>query len=182
MLIEPHAESHRPSSFRLTEIDSPQRMVEAKSVVESSSGIIHIAFRLVNRPTHGPYHSVIMWQTDDSREKFWLDCLNPPKESVPLVEAIVTWSRFAHNAGVLQTATFNTFQVLLPELISIPALCEKGAKHPKELAKRIRGQRCLATCKRVVSGRKDIDECFLFHLALELELAMSCKDWLESRK
>ena len=103
-------------------------------------------------------------------------------ESVLLVEAIVTRSKFAHNASGLQTATFNMFRVLLPELISIPALCEKGAKHPKGLAKRIREQRCLATCKRVITGRRDIDECFLFHLALELELAASCKGWLESRK
>ena len=123
-----------------------------------------------------------MWQTDDGREKFWLDCLNPPRESVPLIESIVTRSRFAHNAGVLQTATFNTFRISLPELISIPALCDKGAKHPKDLAKKIREQRCLATCKRVVTSRKDIDECFLYHLALELELTKSCKGWLENRK
>ena len=122
-------------------------MVETRRVIESSSGIIYLAFRLINRPTYGPYHSVIMFETENSNEKLWIDCLDPPRESVPLIESIVTRSKFAHNAGVLQTATFNTFRLSLPELISIPALCDKKAKYPKDLAKKIRERRCLATGK-----------------------------------
>ena len=173
---------HQARSIEYNEIDSPQRMIEAKSVVESSSGIIHVAFRLVNRPAHGPYLAVVMFQTEEGLEKSWLDCLDPPRESIPLIESIISKSRYAHNAGELQVAIFNTFRVLLPALTSIPALLAKGAKYPKELAAKIRKQRCLATRKRVILARKDMDECFLFHLSLELDLVVSCKDWLESKK
>ena len=43
--IEPRAGSHRPSSFKLTEVSSPQLIIEAKRIVDTASAIIHIAYR-----------------------------------------------------------------------------------------------------------------------------------------
>ena len=109
---------------------------------------VHLAYRLINRPTHNPFFATIMWQFDGAHQKYWVDCLNPPEGSKALVEALVGKAKSVHEAGIFNIAICNTFGIIAPMLLTIPPPKGKGTKVPKRMAAAQRRGRCVATRKR----------------------------------
>ena len=151
--------------LQFTEITSEQQMSDARAAIVATTRTIHIVYRNINRPTFNPYFAAMMWQFHGSEEKFWINCLNPPKDLEELVEALIGKAECIYEAGIFQAATFNTFNISLPNLCSIPTPKHKSAKVPRRMATVQHKRQCLATRQRVIRQREDMDACFLYHLA-----------------
>ena len=62
-------------SLRWTGLVDEGQLGRARTEVESSSGIVSIAYRLTNRPTYAPNIAAIIYQFGNLEQKFWLSCL-----------------------------------------------------------------------------------------------------------
>ena len=147
-----------------------KNIADAITKVSSTAGDVHLAYRLVNRPTYEPMVALLMWQFEDSHAKFWLNCTSMDAEKMELATAILDKIKYVHDYAKFQRAAFSSFKTDLTTLQSIPAQKGKNINVAQKLASRQRRATCLATRQRVIRSEKDIDSCFLFHFALELDI------------
>ena len=146
------------ASLRWKGLVEEQQLECATSNIESSE-IARIAYRLVNRPSYAPKVAAIMYQLGNAEQTFWLSCLEMTSGKRSLISALVKKARFVLEGGVFRAAFYNSVQLDLPELASIPAIQNKLG--------------CTATRRRVVIRDMDMDDCFLFHLCWELKVVSS---------
>ena len=152
------------------EVRAGQSTTDANCAIEATDGHITIAFRLINRPTHGPGIAVLTWQLPDSHKKFWLDCLLNTAEKKALVQELLKKCKYVDDSCSFQTALYFTFGITMTSLASIPGLKGHNANVAQKLASAQRRASCQATKRRIIINRDDMDEAFLFHLAWELDI------------
>ena len=164
----PPTPSHR-NQLEYEEITADS-MINAIREISTTKDEIHLAYRLTNRPTFNPSLALIMIQFNGANKKFWVDCQDNPECSKALMEAIVAKAKRVHEASIFGIAMYNTFKILAPQLESISPPKGKGNKDPRRMATVHHREKCVATRKRLMKDRTDIDDCYLYHLAWELDL------------
>ena len=164
----PPTPSHRvPLEYEEITLTS---MTNAMNNIATTSDKIHLVYRLINRPTRCPSIAVIMWQYDGENKKLWIDCQSAPEAFKALMEALISKAKRVHEASIFGVAVYNTFKILAPQLESISPPKGKGNKDPRRISTAHRREKCVATRKRLIKDRTDIDNCYLYHLAWELDL------------
>ena len=122
----PLPQSHRVE-LHYDEIRAGKSTTDAKCAIEATDGHIALAFRLTNRPTHGPGIASLIWQLPDSHKKFWLDCLHNTAEKKALVEGLLKKCKYVDDSCSFQTALYFTFRITMTTLASIPGLAGQNA-------------------------------------------------------
>ena len=156
-------------------------MNELRDVTTTALKVL-LVYQLLNRPTFSPFFATIMWQFHDEPQKYWMDCLNPPEGSKALVEALVGKAKSVHEAGIFNVTLYNSFRIIAPMLLTIPPPKGKGTKILNRMAAAQRRSRCVATQKRLIKRRSDMDTCYLYHLAWELELVAKHQEFQSEGK
>ena len=85
------------------------------------------------------------------------------------INAIISKGKYIDNTGHFSQAIYNSFKIIIPELISFPSVGIKDNVTRKIAAVQKRSK-CLATRRRLIKNRNDMDGAFLFHLAWELDI------------
>ena len=155
-------------AFDIKEILPSNDISNALSLLDSSG--TNIVYRLTNRPTYEPAVAMLMWQHDNSHQKYWLNCLTRSTDLLTLAKALLEKGKHIHDPCNFTRAAVSTFGTDCSNLSPIPAQKGKNTNVAQKIASIQRRPSCLASRRRVIINDKDFDLCFLFHAALELDV------------
>ena len=155
--------------FDYEEIVEGRSMVAAATKIDGTDEEISVVYRLTNRPTYPPHVAALMWQFPGCDKKYWLDCLKLSPEGNRLATSLLLKCKNIQDVSNFKQLTTYQFNVALPDIKSIPAPAGRRARVVNKVATCKGRPSCVATRQRLILNRKDMNECFLFHLAWELE-------------
>ena len=131
-----------------------------------------VAYRLLNDPRYLVSLSVLMWQTKQSSVKFWMPVYSNMEDILQkVVDAVLDSELMLVDLCKFELAVLNCLHKT-PKVKRIPKGIIKGGRGPtmEFLAKKGKRLACGATSERPIVNEKDYDDCYLWHLANEVDL------------
>ena len=162
--------------FRVIRVNGSNASV-ATSRLKDEKGPVTISYRLLNDPRFPKCLSVVMWQLPGSDEKFWLSVSRKSGGSdLEVMDALLGADLVLVDLNHFSEAVNNCLHKT-PKTERIARGTLKGGRGHilQRLAKDRRMTACLATSSRPIVDERDLDDCFIWHMAHEVDLLVNRK-------
>ena len=140
--------------------------------LRDEKGPVTVSYRLLNDPRFPKCLSTVMWQLPNSSEKFWMFVSRELGESgMGVMDALLGTDLVLVDLCRFSEAVQNCLHKT-PKTERIAKGTLKGGRGHilQRLAKDRKINACLATSSRPIVDENDLDDCFIWHMAHELDL------------
>ena len=162
--------------FKLERVDE-HNAASAMGRLEDEQGPVTASYRLLNDPRFPPSLAAIMWQLPNSSRKLWMPVLRDMgKPEMKVMDVLLVSDLVMIDLCHFSEAVENCLHKS-PKTQRIAKGTLKGGRGHilQRLAKDRNLSACLATSHRPIVDEQDMDACFVWHMAHEVDLLINRK-------
>ena len=147
----------------------------AATALRDTGGRVTVVFRLLNEPRLLDSLVAVMWQLPGDGTKWWMPVWRDLSDALTdVVDALLEADLVVLNLSLFREATFNCLGKR-PKTKELSRGTIKGGRGNQ--LRRIGNEQgivpCFASFYRPIESESDFDECYVFHMAMELDLMVT---------